>query len=614
MSDAWYFDDGRGAVGPLSGQELAATLTSYPNPQSMFVWRAGFEEWKRPGDVWELADLLPATPQPPPLPPSMSVRADPYVRVSQVSEPDNELPAAPHVRKYNNFIAKNWRGEYPLWLTYWIFGLLGNVIVGVIPVVVNASSENRGYQPITILATAVIIWLSVGAFAIWQVVAVWRSASRRIQERALVGKRAPWAGLAKFAVVIGLLRLIAAFGNTGIPQLTELSSMAFMDDPSIPSYSIRVMRNGTEVEVTGGFKYGLTDDFLKILRASPQIKVVHLNSVGGRIGEAESLNKVIRDRNLTTYTSSHCLSACTVAFAGGRERWILRRAKLGFHSPAFPGLSDADLALAVNSQKEIFTAAGIEARFISRALATPNKEMWRPSLDELRRANVITGISGGSDFAASGFGAEVSRESMSSSLAEALPTLRAMKERVPEKYDSVIDAYYGSYVAGGTETEMFGAVRRTLVPIIASYRPLADDAVVVELARVYIEQYEALRAINPTSCYYYASGAGGVGSVPSGIPESLIQRENSLNERVILTTATRPTVTERLTRPLWEKVSKQLTAKGFGREKLDLIQSSTVDRSKHADYCDAAVAFMREIVNLKLADAATLMREMWSAQ
>jgi hypothetical protein len=30
-------------------------------------------------------------------------------------------------------------------------------------------------------------------------------------------------------------------------------------------------------------------------------------------------------------------SADTAAFAGGREPWIHQRAKLGFHSPAFPG-------------------------------------------------------------------------------------------------------------------------------------------------------------------------------------------------------------------------------------------------------------------------------------
>jgi hypothetical protein len=221
----------------------------------MFVWRPGFEDWKRACEVWDLANLLPPTSQRPLPPLSTTVKADPQSRnagVSHVGELHNEPPEAPHTRQYNNFIAKNWRGEYPLWVTYWIFGFLGNVIVGVIPVIaVSALSVNTRYQPRSIFAAVVIIWLTVGAFAIWQLVAVWRSASRRIQERALVEKRAPWAGLAKFAVVIGFLRLIAEFGTTGVPQLTELSSMAFMDDPSIPAYSIRIMRNGTEAEIIG---------------------------------------------------------------------------------------------------------------------------------------------------------------------------------------------------------------------------------------------------------------------------------------------------------------------------------------------------------------------------
>jgi hypothetical protein len=46
------------------------------------------------------------------------------------------------------------------------------------------------------------------------------------------------------------------------------------------------MRNGTEIEISGGFKYGLNDDFLRILNAAPRVEVVHLNSLGGRIGEA----------------------------------------------------------------------------------------------------------------------------------------------------------------------------------------------------------------------------------------------------------------------------------------------------------------------------------------
>jgi hypothetical protein len=41
--------------------------------------------------------------------------------------------------------------------------------------------------------------------------------------------------------------------------------------------------------------------------------------------------------------------------------------------------------------RRYFRARGIPAWFIERAFATPNSEMWRPTLDEMKVANVVTG-------------------------------------------------------------------------------------------------------------------------------------------------------------------------------------------------------------------------------
>lgn len=267
-------------------------------------------------------------------------------------EPQAELPKK--ASRYDNFVARNWRGEYSLVTSYWGFGFLGNILAGLVPVIAAAVFQSKGgYDPRAIFATMVTIWVGVLGIVTWQLVGVWRSANRHIAVRVISGKTSPWAGLAKVAVFLGFLRLVGTFVSAGLPQLTETTRMVFLDDPDIPAYSIRVMRNGTETEITGGFKYGLTDDFVKILNASRQIKVVHLDSVGGRIGEAIKLNSLIRERKLDTYVSANCLSACTVAFAGGRKRVLLEGAKLGFHAPAFPGMSDRELADMARDQKDI---------------------------------------------------------------------------------------------------------------------------------------------------------------------------------------------------------------------------------------------------------------------
>ena len=298
------------------------------------------------------------------------------------------------------------------------------------------------------------------------------------------------------------------------------------------------MRNGTEVEITGGFKYGLTDEFQKLLKASRQISVVHLDSLGGRIGEAEKLYKVIRENGLTTYVPSKCASACTLAFAGGKQRFIAPGAVLGFHSPAFPGMSKADLTDAVAEQTRLFTMAGFSYSFVTRALNTPNTDLWKPTVAELLAAKAITGVSDGTQFAVSGFGV-ITKTSMASMLTQALPVLAALKDRLPQSYNEIVDAYYSSYVAGRTKAEMISAARAKLLPVLSSLKPLASDDVLLDLARFYADKYQAIwQKAGAAACYAFASGNGDQ-SDAAELPSSFVQRELEIEVRIVRTASKR---------------------------------------------------------------------------
>src|SRR5439155_11997846 len=103
-------------------------------------------------------------------------------------------------------------------------------------------------------------------------------------------------------------------------------------------YTLRLLRQNTELEVSGGIGFGLTDEVKRYLDAYPGIQVIHLNSIGGRIVEAHKLRDLIASRKLTTYSSEGCLSACATAFLGGVVRVLHEDARLGFHQPSFPGV------------------------------------------------------------------------------------------------------------------------------------------------------------------------------------------------------------------------------------------------------------------------------------
>jgi hypothetical protein len=609
MADAWFLHDGKQQAGPFGIAELTVVLAAFPDPRQTLVWREGFDSWKKAGSIPELANrLAPATPQPPPLSPERELRGGPQIPDAGIA-PEDPLPEAPEPHRLDNFIAQSWRGEYPLWVSYWIFGFLGGIVAGAIALAAShLLTADKGYQPLSIFASMTIVWLAVFAVSTWQLVAVWRSAGRRIRERARMGKYALWAGLAKVAVVFGCLRLVGDFANTGLPPLTEAFRVAFLDDPGLPAYSIRVMRNGTEAEITGGFKYGLTEDFSKVLRASPDIKVVHLNSYGGRIGEAESLGKVIRERGLITYTSSTCQSACTIAFAGGRERWIHQRAQLGFHTAAFPGMGEAEMA---TDTAEAYRAAGFDAGFITRVLATPHEDMWTPSVDELRRANVITAVSMGNDFAASGLGGDIGKEGFAAHLTKHIAALQTLKQKLPDAYRVVIDACYASYEAGQTDNEMNAAATAEYVRVVRAYRSLADDAVLVEFARLIADELEFLATKSATACYRRTLGIGDEDD-DADFPESMRDRAFALSKHTMATAAARPTVAEDVRRPLWSEVARRLKTRGHGADAFQFLEKIAVEPDQHAAYCIFIVAFLREITALDEHEAALLLRNLWA--
>jgi hypothetical protein len=517
-----------------------------------------------------------------------------------------EQPRRAH--RFNNVIARHWRGELPLWVSYWVFGFLGNLTIRVLsPAAMAAFKVANNYDPYRIFAVASVALAGSVLVTIWQLVGVWRSATRYSDIRDRMDKISAYGSLAKLSVVLGFIGSIGSVAQE-LPQMHEMYRIAFEDDPAIPNYSIRVMRNGTEAEIVGGFKYGLTDDFVKVLNASKQIKVIHLDSVGGRLGEGEKLFNLIRDRGLTTYVSSKCMSACTLAFAGGRERYILKDAALGFHRGAFPGVREDAFD---SIQRDIFKLAGFDNAFINTAVSTPNRNMWQPSAKVLLEAKVITGVTDGTRFSASGYGADLTRDETAAMLSEVLPSLRSMKTLFPERFDAIVDDYYQSILEGRTQAATTETLRARLIPFMQDLVPLADDDVLIDFNGLLVDQYLTLKPY-PSRCWAYASGEHGSRDQAPAFPTALVRRELDLQKRVIETAAKRSAADSSVVVALWDKVRKGLIAKGTTSKQLALLDSEKLDVSKYADYCVVSIRFFQEIGRLPRREAALLMRQIFA--
>ncbi len=528
-------------------------------------------------------------------------------------DPQQRLLAPPAAqagpaRPRRNIIVRHWRGQLSLGWSFWGIAVLGNIVALITILALNLIfSTDTGYDPAPIFWLNVLTWLVVTLIAIWQVVGTWRSATHHAERRAALNQGAFWSRAAKVSLGLGVLRFVSDFVHSGVPQLAEVYDMAWTGDSRLPAYSLRVMRDGTEIEITGGIKFGLAADFERVIKASPRIKVVHLHSFGGRLGEADKLRRNIEARGLITYVSARCESACTLVHAGGRERWATRLGGLGYHGPAFSGMTAEDLAPSTTFWKSVYAQAGLSASFVARGLAVPSDTMWRPSIEELVAANAVTHLATGSEFAISGYGANPTPDDLLSPYQKIWPVLAAIRTRLPAEYERIRRVFADGFTSGATEDQIMADYRAVAVPLIASHRSKADDEVLIDSARLLIDQYRALGQSNPTLCYRYAALGTGKVSVAGALPVELVQRELGLQERVIMTSRARPPVPEAVTSAVLSRVHQTLVRR-YGADRMAIFSDETVAPAKHIDYCALSIALYQELVAQRPEDAGALLR------
>ena len=265
-----------------------------------------------------------------------------------------------------------WRGGYSLALSCRVIAPLVAALALALPEGVGYLVRAHDFDPFLILAAIVVLWATVAFAQSHLTVGVWRSAAKHRRD-VTIGKRGLWGVAAQAVLVVAALDLLRVFVLTAVPELTEGTRMAFLGDPALPLYSMRLMRDGTGAEIAGGFKYGLARDAETLFASAPQLRVVDLDSAGGRLGEAIKLARLIRARGLVTCTSVACVSACTIAYAAARERHLKAGARLGFHRSVFAGSENAA------EMRKPLLAAGIDPSFVERAVAQPASSIWYPT-------------------------------------------------------------------------------------------------------------------------------------------------------------------------------------------------------------------------------------------
>jgi hypothetical protein len=502
VESQWYVAREGQTYGPFTSDRISKGARDGELRPDDLVWREGMAGWMpaaRVPELWQRQEPAPSPPRPVSVEPARVPR--PAAFRAAVDEPELEEPvaASPAAPRSRSLILRHWRGELSLPAAYWGVGFLLTLAVVLIALGYGAATRVANLSPFAAGVANVTFLSFVCVLTVWQLVGVWRAAGNHIRG----GKRKLWAVLARMAVIAGAARAVFDFTTVIGPMLSE-SAMLVAGHENIPAHRLRLLRNGAELELGGGMPFGTADALKTMLDAAPGVKVLHLNSVGGRVSEGFQIYEIVRDRKLATYTATDCVSACTIAFLGGSERYLSNKARLGFHSLSFGGVDQKQIPAINSDLREMLTRHGAPQWFIDKALSTSASSMWYPPTDDLITAKIVTQVVDPDKFAISGVTGWGDRDAMERGLLTN-PLYAMIKESDPAGFKKLTDRFSDAMRLGKSVPEMIADVQAVFSgEVLPQYLRSAPDAAVHRYWRTQLAEMEHLNKGDAANCAAFA--------------------------------------------------------------------------------------------------------------
>jgi hypothetical protein len=278
------------------------------------------------------------------------------------------------------YILRHFRGELAFGVSFWINYVGGLVFFTLAAKLLVHTEMEFSLITFSYLHLFLLLFISIGIP--WLMVGTWRSASEYVAS----GGNRMWSFSVKTIILIGAYYLFKLIMFSTIPMIGEFGEIV-TGDKNIPPYDILVHSEGTIIQFRGGLRAGAEREFRMKLESSSRIRVLQIESDGGRLKEGMRIGRMVRIAGLATVVSTHCKSAATFLFISGKERIVTRDAKMGFHRPSGIGSSGGEY----ENIRKFMEKAGISKDFINRALSTSSDEMWYPTYEEMLQAGVVTG-------------------------------------------------------------------------------------------------------------------------------------------------------------------------------------------------------------------------------
>ena len=378
------------------------------------------------------------------------------------------------------------------------------------------------------------------------------------------------------------------------------------DPPAVQgAHGVRILRDGSELEVSGPFARDLPQQLRDALAAAPHAKLLHLDSPGGLVNIGLKISELIVAHQLDTYVDRVCASACTLAFLAGTNRWLEPPARLGFHRATAPDLGSDQANAAF---RQIYVKARVPEDFIDHVLRTPATELWYPTVTELQVSQIITAIAHPGMFAVSGFGPTPDLATAERQLLTA--PIYAALARTDADWPSLLRLWDHIVVDGRPITE-FATTARTHLRLAARSRlSVAQGGALRDYAALVMRELSTIQLLDPEACWAFI-GRGQINSSRYLSPE-LRAADLAASMRILTdsspTTIAPPDPEERAA------IMRRLVASlpSVGADPAQVLGGFRPNAA-HRAVCPSLLAVLQAALALPAGDDTTALRAVFSA-
>jgi hypothetical protein len=613
--DGWFVRRGTTQLGPYPFHRLRRAARNSKLRADDLVRKDGFADWVRADSISALfeqpSSAVSASPANPfekeaaensstPLPESCPAGV-PEDGSPQETGTKDSVTTEP-TKSRANYLVRQWRGEFSLPVSYWVNGAL--VTLAIIPLL-TAINNSKFSDRLGIYGTGLWILFVLGfvaALTVWQAIGTWRSSEKHVAR----GGSAGWAVTARVMIVLGTIQAAGAF-VTQIPLIRRAATM-LVHTGEVPHYQVRLLRNATEIELSGGLSNGTAAAVKTVLEATPNVKLIHLNNSAGGITEGSKLAELIESYGLATFTSRSCVNACMIAFIAGKDRYLGETGRLGFHSASVDGTDEIGAEGGNNIQGQFYLRHGVTPAFVDRVTSPAASGTWYPTRDELISAHVITAIVDDRDYANTSVADWHNAAIADNQLAE-VPALAAIKRRDPLEYARIKQDLMTGMQAGDSERELLAIVHARMQNLLRKYLRTGPDQELVAYWKIQLAELSELQNIDPTYCVHFLFPEAGrlmdiQGLVSQDVQNAEAQTLSALIDAAAAKPAKTPTEGEIL--PLLSQ--SMVLLEHLHPDIVKMVARPEVSMSKPTALCNAELNFYRYIVDLPTAQSGALLR------